>query len=481
MGGFGDYYGVTFLHPWSVTATALLALFVLTLPARLALLPLLMAATTLPMAQRVVIAGADFTLLRILLLVYVVRVLLRGEYRDYRWNVVDGLVLLWALSSTVFMTINYGSFDAFLNRLGWSYDLILTYFLGRVILSRWDNVLGFAKGVVFISIPVAAIFIHEWNTQQNLFHVFGSVPEYTRVTEGRIRCQGPFPHSIIAGAFWAALLPVIWLLWREPSGGRMLSIIGTICALIIVATTSSSTSVLTVLAAVTAVIMFPFRRQRTMIWVGIVAIAFVLHFFIMKQPIWHLMARADILAGSTGWHRFVIFDAFVNNFSRWYLVGESDPLSWGVWQMRDITNYYISQGLRGGLATLLVFLLVLIYGFRNVGKSLTLSESSAKRSDPVLEWRLWLLGVALFSHVVTFFGVSYFGQIIVVWYLQLALVGSAGVCLSQRQVSNEPCRDKPLPESRTFLTPVAGGRPISTSHSRSKTAARRPPFRPECG
>jgi hypothetical protein len=43
----------------------------------------------------------------------------------------------------------------------------------------------------------------------------------------------------------------------------------------------------------------------------------------------------------------------------------------------------------------------------------------------------WALGVSLFAHVVSFIGVSYFGQIQVVWFMLLAAITSlaaVGVC-----------------------------------------------------
>jgi hypothetical protein len=38
---------------------------------------------------------------------------------------------------------------------------------------------------------------------------------------------------------------------------------------------------------------------------------------------------------------------------------------------------------------------------------------------------IWALGVSLFTHVVAFFDVFYFDQMILFWYLLLAMVSSA--------------------------------------------------------
>jgi hypothetical protein len=140
---------------------------------------------------------------------------------------------------------------------------------------------------------------------------------------------------------------------------------------------------------------------------------------VMNKPVWHLIARIDLTGGSSSWHRFSIMDATINNFSQWWLLGEDNPMSWGVWEMRDITNQYILEGLRGGLLSLALFLGVLVVGFSMVGKTIKQFEH-----DPNRRFTSWCIGNGLFVHVVTFFGVSYFGQITMLFFLNIAIIGS---------------------------------------------------------
>jgi hypothetical protein len=51
-------------------------------------------------------------------------------------------------------------------------------------------------------------------------------------------------------------------------------------------------------------------------WVGLVGALAVLHFFVMQAPVWHLISRIDLIGGSTGWHRYIIFDAFLDSLRR---------------------------------------------------------------------------------------------------------------------------------------------------------------------
>lgn len=433
MGGFADYYGQTNLHPLALMAVLILGLLALGIPRRFALVPLLLAATTTPMAQRLVIAGADFTLLRLLLLAYLLRIILRGEMRGLGWNRLDTTVLLWTIIGTAIMTIRYGDVATLINRLGWSYDILLTYFVVRFLVREWGDVISLSRFSAILSVPIAGFFLVEWVTQLNIFSVFGGVPEVTRIREGRLRCQGPFAHPIIAGTFWASMMPLIWVQFREGWWSWWLVVIGTAASVLVIAASASSTPLLSAAAAVAGVCLFPFRHYRRSMWVGFFLTLAILHFFIMNNPVWHLIARVDAVGGSQGWHRFVILDTFINNFSDWYLVGESNPRRWR-WQMRDITNEYVGQGLNGGLLTLVAFVMVLVYAFANVGRALSILEGkagevSAKTEN--MEWRVWLIGIAVFVHSITFLGLGYFGQMSALWYFQLGLAGCVGASLLQ--------------------------------------------------
>jgi hypothetical protein len=51
----------------------------------------------------------------------------------------------------------------------------------------------------------------------------------------------------------------------------------------------------------------------------------------------------------------------------------------------------------------------------------------------------WALGVSLFVHAVSFIGVSYFGQITMLWYLSLAVPSSLASNLRATGVATVEC------------------------------------------
>jgi len=412
-----QFYDETNLHPLGVVVVFILALFAFSLNRRRAIVPLLIAACSISMAQRLVVFGADFTMLRILIAVYVARVIFRRETGSIGWNRLDSAMVGWSVCGTMVMSLAVGTFGALVNRVGWSFDMLGIYFIARWLIRDWRDVDFLARALAILSVPIALLFAIEWATSFNMFSIFGGVPAHTWVREGRLRCQGAFAHPILAGTFFAASLPLIWTLRK--SRPRLMRV-GTIAALFIVAACSSSTPILSVAVAMVGALLFPWRRYRTYMWTGLFALLTTLH-IVMEAPVWHLMSRFDFTGGSTGYHRFQVLDSFIEFFPRWWLGGDQNPESWGVWQMRDATNQYVVEGLDGGLLTLIAFVLVLVLAFGNIGRCLKMA-SVVRRGDR--EWICWSVGVAMFVHTVTFFGVSYFGQMTVMLHLQISLASS---------------------------------------------------------
>jgi hypothetical protein len=94
---------------------------------------------------------------------------------------------------------------------------------------------------------------------------------------------------------------------------------------------------------------------------------------------------------------------------------------WGVFA-GDVTNQYVLEGVRGGLLTLCLFIAIIVIAFRDVGELWRLQTKNPYRLAIS-----WVLGVSLFVHCMNFIGVSYFGQIWILWYLLLAIIGSLSV------------------------------------------------------
>ena len=420
--GSSEYHNITLIHPLGLLMTLILGLVLILAPRRYAIAPMVFLACLIPSAQRLVIMGADFNLLRILVLFAWFRLLARNEFEGFVWNRLDGFLVSWMVGGSVIYVLGDGTFSAVVNRCGWMFDGFGMYFFFRCVLREWRDYQFLAQVFIWVSFVVALAFLIERATGRNMFATFGGVPSVTLVRDGRLRCQGAFPHSILAGCFWVGAMP--WILAQVARGRKWMGWSGFLAGLFVVVNCASSTPVLAFCFMVLSMGMYAARGHLQPIRWSFFALMVLLH-FIMAQPIWHLIARVNVVGGSTGWHRYKVMDATIHNFSEWWLLGEKNPMEWGVWEMRDITNQYILEALRGGLLALVCFVGMIVVAFGIVGRALKACRD--KSPEHIL---VWSIGTSLFVHVCIFFGVSYFGQIIMIWYLTLAMIGSLPVVLS---------------------------------------------------
>jgi len=429
---FDEWVNQTRLHPLGLGLTVLLGLALLMVDRRYSVWPIIILACLVAPAQRLVVGSIDFNVIRIIAIFGMVRVLGRSEFRGMQWMTLDSVVLAFAISRTVIYTIQQSSVGALINQLGATFDTVGMYFLFRCLVRSAGDVSRTVLGFVVMSFPVAAALFVESVTGRNAFAFFGGVPEFTMVREGRLRCQGAFAHPIIAGVFWASMLPLVvahW--WRGDRVGKLIAIVGTVPFLAIIVFTASSTPVMAVLMGIVGGGMFVLRRYMSYVCMGVFVLLVCLHLS-MKMPVWHLIARINIAQGNTGYHRYMLIEGAVNHFSEWFLLGTKSTAHW-YWAAEDITNQFILEGVRGGFLTLTLFVVMIVVAFRLVGQ--TWRQEGMTLPGIAL---VWSMGVALFVHCTNFLAVSYFGQAGVVWFLLLAMIAS--VAEQAKAASSLPVR-----------------------------------------
>jgi hypothetical protein len=179
----------------------------------------------------------------------------------------------------------------------------------------------------------------------------------------------------------------------------------------------SSTPLLAYVAGMFALCLWPLRDlMRPMRW-GIVISLISLH-LVMKAPAWALIGRTDVIAGSSGYHRYMLVDQFIRRFGDWWLLGTKTNAEWD-FDMWDTANQYVHIGEDAGLFTLLFFVAAIVVSFKYLGIARKASEGNKKQ-----ELFFWALGAALFSNVVAFLGIAYFDQTQVAWYALLAMIAA---------------------------------------------------------
>ncbi|MDX2132721.1 MAG: hypothetical protein SFY69_11790 [Planctomycetota bacterium] len=419
------------MNPLGAGMTGAAALFMLLLPRRWAILPLIFLACFVATAQRIVVGGLDFNILRILVAVGFVRVAMRREASDVSWNRLDALVLGFSVVRTAMYTLQHMTPQALIFQLGMTFDTVGLYFLMRVLLRTRADIVRAIVGFVLAAAPVCAFFALEKSTGRNMFSVFGGVPAVTAIREGRLRCQGAFSHPIIAGCFWASVLPLMGVLWFAHGWLRLAGLVGIACVLAIVFFCASSTPVAGVLAAGIGAAFYVLRRRMFAVRLAAGALLVLLH-FVMEAPVWHLISRVSLAQGSTSYFRFRLIDSAIHRFDEWALIGTSSTAHW-FWGAQDITNHYILEGVRGGALSLMLFIAIIAVAFAMVGRVRMSTEGQRLPT-----FFVWALGVSLFVHCINFLGVSYFGQAPLVWFFTLAAVASTFEQSTPRVRAAEP-------------------------------------------
>ncbi len=247
------------------------------------------------------------------------------------------------------------------------------------------------------------------------------------------------------------------MLWRKGVAPKLIASAGIASALIITLTSGSSGPVLAAAASIVALCMWPLRnRMKEIRWA--IGSVLVLLELVMKVPVWFLLARVDIFSGSTGYHRAYLIDRAFANLSDWWLIGTKSTVGWAdVDQgLFDVTNQYLVEGANGGLLTMLLFIFILVCGFRYAGLCV---RKVAKTEEPYMQLAIWALGAALFAHLVTYISVSYFDQNIINWYVLLAMIATAADRLvlapaSSQETAEAQWTDLPA-VPRTSLEPLA--------------------------
>jgi hypothetical protein len=165
--------------------------------------------------------------------------------------------------------------------------------------------------------------------------------------------------------------------------------------------------------------------MRAVRW-GVVLTLIALH-IVMHGPVWSLIEKIDISGGSSSYHRYMLIDQCIRHFGDWWFIGVKDTSVWG-WDMWDTANQYVGTCDNSGLLPFLLFVAVLVYGFKCLGRARRAAGKDKQRA-----LFIWALGAALFANLVAFMGISYFDQTMVAWYSLLAAISAVAAVRPKRE------------------------------------------------
>lgn len=419
---FGGGAEQTVLHPLVLLAMIIAMVAIFLLPRKFIIIPVLLSTFLIPEGQQIVAGGVHLLVLRLILLAGLVRMMfsrgsIRGPLLPGGTLPIDKAVLLWvAFHVIAFIALNKGM-GAVVNQFGYVWNSLGGYYLLRFLIRNKEDIFRAIKCLAFVSVIIAFCMVLEQKTGQNIFGQLGGVALLSEVRNGKIRSQGVFQHSLLAGSFGASCVPLFVLLWRNGKA-KTTAAVGAFAATVMVVTAHCSTPLMAWMGGITAIFAWWFRHRMKMLRRSIVLLLIFLS-FAMSAPVWFLIAHVSLSDGSSSYHRALLVDQFVRHFPDWWLIGTNENQTWGGdgSDMWDTSDRYVEEGENGGLAAFICFVSIIYLGFSRLG---TLRKKSRENREN--QWLAWLLGCTLFVHATAFFGVSYFDQTELAWLLLLAMI-----------------------------------------------------------
>lgn len=430
------------VNAFGLSLTILMAILVIRLPRRYVFFPVFAACFYLPLGQVIVVAGLHFSMMRVIVLATWVRLCVRRELFPMRLNAIDKTVIAWVVSSLVTYVCLFGTAESLINRLGFAYDSIGLYFMFRFLIRGNEDIDSAIVTASLVVVPLAAGMIVEKMTAHNWFSVLGGVPEITQIRDGGIRCQGSFSHPILVGTFAATLLPLLVGSWLSESSDRVKKGLGIISVTVMTILPESGGALTSYMLGAVGLLFWTLRDHMRAVRWGLVFVVVWAALF-MEAPVWYLPAHVSSIVGGGGWHRSYLIGQAVKYIGDWWLIGTRITGHWMPYHLpgrpdnADITNQFLAQGVNGGLITMALFILIVVFCFKRLGSSLVILREKSFQAAIMA----WSMGAALFSHVMSFMGVSYFDQTIVGWNLLLAMIAFVAGVPEQEQ-EPEPAPDE---------------------------------------
>jgi len=459
---FGGGLSDTVLHPIVLMAMLIAILLIFLLPRKYIVVPLLFFVFLVPRGQELYVGGVHLLVSRILTIAGGLR-MMAGKHLSKKpllaggFNSVDRAFILCSLFQVLGVISHFFQSQAIINQFGFLLDVLAAYLLLRSLVQGEEDIHRVVKCFAFLTAIIAVGMVIEQLKLINIFGLLGGVRLIPEIREGKIRSQGVFQHPLLAGTFSATLLPLFCLLWKNGKA-KFIAAIGMVGATIMTVTAWSSTPLLTYAAGLLCVLLWPIRTKLRLVRWGLVFAVIGLQ-FVMKAPFWFLITHIDLSGGSSGYHRAMLIDHFIRQFADWWFLGAKDTSTWGD-DMWDVQNQFVSVGVNGGLIALFAFIAIVSRSFARLGDT-----RKALAGDKKQEWLFWFLGSALVANVVGFFGINYFDQSCISWFVLLAMISTVTAPpLLEIQAVAEPAASPSLNSSRwTWSQRLAGSARITDS------------------
>ena len=250
------------------------------------------------------------------------------------------------------------------NRAGAFLDIILPYFVARLVIHDYQDLIRLAKGLAIIVIPVAALGVMEslttWSPYSGLwqFSFFPSSAGGPELRFGLSRAAGAVGNAISFGLCFVVLLPMMLVLLGQRGTWRTVGLVAAGSAFAGALSSMSSGPFVTLAAfsGAAALIRAPRLVKPLVILVFLGCLVVELG---SNRHVYHFVKYLGFNT-ETGWHRVRLIEVAIETLPEYWLLGYGfENPGWGraFFNRRktDVTNHYILLACRGGIGTTALF------------------------------------------------------------------------------------------------------------------------------
>ncbi len=416
----------------TLTFALIASLLVITLRPQHALAVYIAALMWYPSFLAVSVGTIDIIIGRFVVVVLLLRCICNDRIRrKFVWCRLDTFVLLSMVVSVVipFLTHAQPIMLIIEGRGGYLMNTWCAYLGARFIITDRAKLITLIKCISVILVPLAILGVFECITGWQPFVALRRFMPWILLASGRTtvrfgftRAIGPLSHSILFGGVFAMFLPLIYWLRHEKKDWQPFAyVLSGVAILGVMSSLSSGPWVATM------VVIFCLAMEKHKAWVKPLCIFAVLSCIIIgvisSRPFYHVITSMANLLGGAGWHRAKLIDLAIENFNEWWAggYGGEDP-GWahalGGAAFTDVTNQYILAAIEYGILGVISLCAVLAQAFRDI------ASTHKRMPQPVIKSLCWAFGCLLFSVALTWMSVSFFGQLLTLFYCCLGMIGS---------------------------------------------------------
>lgn len=377
------------------------------------------------------IGTVDLVVGRIVVGVLFARCFFNDDLRgNFKWNWLDTWVSLSVGIGAVIVCLTQPGMDSVINRGGYIMDTWFAYMAARFCITNIEQLKTAVKIVGIGLVPLALLGVYE---SINHVIVFEPMMEYCPWIDdvftygyeprwGFTRAFGPFSHPILFGCCFGLFLPLVYFLHHESDTWKYTSYI--LCGFLILGALSSMSSGSWVMVMV---VIFGLMIERAKYLLKpltlLGALMFLTVVIVSNRPFYHVAVSYINPLSGAGWHRARMIDAAIDTFNEWWLAGYggANP-GWGRYvgmTISDITNEFLVAGVNYGIWGVIALCAVVLEAFRST------TSAYLRIENPVSRSLLWAYGCILASVLVSWMSVSFFGQMLPLFYAVLGLLATA--------------------------------------------------------